>query len=626
MHEYKSRYITVNNSKKYKTKKEDIHVGDIWKVNFPSAIKKHIKKNGDSRICIEHSCLVLEITDDEKCINIVEITHHESDYKILIKDKYEVNCNTVAILKPYHFRKFEDHIDEKGEDFNKVIKMCLKAKEDGKLQRLTQEEYEGDRTTMDLALLEESPTDLRILMSEDDIYCNYKNWLLKKSHVIFVIGLSGSGKSTLARKLRDQYKCKLTYTDTLAFAIAGHKRAIEKGYANDRWLKENDEMLYKYLKEKNIDPLFLSDYKFDITKARPTRDPAAEEIIQKEMDKYIHWLCFEQKERVIIEGGHGAVTIARHEQLYKKMPIVIKGTSVVKSMIRRTIRDADEPKDLILRPYILIKQYAKMVPEMNRARAVVLDDEDNEIMYMKEETALNEAANPDKVPTGIKNFREFCQKIHNCSMVMRWFIKNKIRWPEPPKGGDGNDNPFHWPDDLIKTKEGNCFDQTIFMHYFCKKHRIGHRMFIISWETDSGNMTGHAVPIYEKGGYIWTWLYLGPGNGLIGGPFRDYDEAKRVLDNYFLIGINKALRAPTTPYSSYLTEDEVAIFDRYYGDHSITQKEYVTMNYGQNLKSTHMFKIRMGGHAIYNPIFDLLRTINVLKEVYKLMYNRSKEE
>ena len=229
----------------------------------------------------------------------------------------------------------------------------------------------------------EASTDTRLLISQDDIYINFNDWKTKKSNVLFVIGLSGSGKSTLSNKMAEKYHAYRTETDTIAFKIAGKIRAVDRGHGTWEWIENADPMVAKYLRAKHLDPMFLSDPRFDVSKTKPTRDKESEEIIQQEVDKYIYWLCYEQKERVVIEGGHGAVCITRHEEMYRKMPIIIKGTSIAKSMLRRTIRDADEPRDLILRPFILLKQYSKMVPEMNRVRAIVLKD--NDIEYIKED-------------------------------------------------------------------------------------------------------------------------------------------------------------------------------------------------------------------------------------------------
>lgn len=377
-------FIPVKKVKRSKYTKDDIKIGDVWKVNFPSSYKGHIMKNGDSKYCTYHPCLVIGINDDERCIEVVEITHRKSDHKEVIEGTdLEVEYKTVARLKPNHFRVKIDNIEPTSERYMKIIKKIEEAKDDGALDILTQEQT------------------------------------------------------------------------ILEYMIQEAKKMTVKG----------------------------------------------------------------------------------------KVPVC-------------------------------------------------------------------------------KDFKEFCSKISDASMSMKWFIKNNIQWPK----GEANKYPFHWPDDLIRDKIGNCFDQSIFMHYFLKKKRVPHKLFLISWVGDSGNATGHILPVYEKKGYVWIWLYLYPGYGLIGGPFRDYDDAKKTLDQFFLVSVNKALGSPSTPYSSYLDEEDTSKFDNYYGNTDITQEDYIMMNHGYNLKSSHMFRINIAGHSIYNPIFDLLRTIDVLKELYRLFKTQDKVE
>ena len=634
-----------------------------------------------------------------------------------------------------------------------------------------------------------------IVFSEDDIYVNWEKWVSGESHVLFVIGLSGSGKSTLAKKMANEYDANYIEIDVIAFKIVGQK-SIERGYNTIDHIQKDDPFLWKYMKEKHIKPDFMSHLSTDPDTFRHTDEE--EEFKRQEVDKYIHWLCFEQKERVVIEGGHAGVTITRHPEIYKDLPIIFKGTSLTKSVFRRMIRAGKEGK--VYSPIrwinIIRTQYLdKMLPEVNAARRAVLsgrddiimvkesgsvkgmvfkrspDGIDNPIVYrngkmyrpraeilildendnvlLRKRTDLNQYGtmynlpgggfdNPNetpedvcireaseevriipkdvvfsniiyiseygdripewhkvklwpigivyvgsisyvcvgrygkrytkyikkidrqdyideyqfydynkirhllrpehiealesykinqvhegvtsfgtmdidisdrnqhnykskkiKVPNGIKNFKEFCQKIPNPVVALAWFIKNKIKWT--PNGGDNN-HVFQWPDYLISQKMGNCFDQTIFMHYYCQKKHIEHKMFLITWIGDNGNGSGHAVPMYKKGDYVYIWLYLRPGVGQIGGPFRSWDEAQDTLNYYFSVAINRIFHTPTTPYSSFLSDEDLRNFDQYYNNRKITQTEYITMGLGSNMRSSHMFKLKYKGFMFPNPV------------------------
>lgn len=238
----------------------------------------------------------------------------------------------------------------------------------------------------------------------------------------------------------------------------------------------------------------------------------------------------------------------------------------------------------------------------------------------REKTIHNQKKKLDlrKIPTNIKDFKEFLQKIKTPEMVMKWFLKVKVRWT--PHGGS-NDHPFQWPDWLIKQKMGNCFDQSIFLHYFCRAKHIEHKMYLVTWIGDNGQGTGHAVPLYKKGNYVYIFTYLNPKMGFIAGPFRSWGEAKGVLDKYFLMHINQFFKSPSTPYSSYLSDDDMLNFDKYYNNRKITQTEYIIEGLGKNMRSSHMFKIKAKGFAFPNPILPAYDFIVTVFSIIATIYN-----
>ena len=76
-----------------------------------------------------------------------------------------------------------------------------------------------------------------------------------------------------------------------------------------------------------------------------------------------------------------------------------------------------------------------------------------------------------------KSFKELCKTIHNHYELMEWYKFNNIKWPND-KGKDPNDKPFEWPDYIIKSKVGLCWDHAIFSYYWCKNHNIKPYMVI----------------------------------------------------------------------------------------------------------------------------------------------------
>ena len=489
-----------------------------------------------------------------------------------------------------------------------------------------------------------------IFFSENDIYFNWDKWLTGESHILFVDGLSGSGKSTLAKKLANQYDAEYVEIDVIAFKIVGQK-AVDRGHCNYDYIRDQDPFLWKYMKFKHIPPDFLAHLSIDDQFRHTDKE---EEYKREEIDKYIHWLCFEQKEKVVIEGGHAGVTITRHPENYENFPIVFKGTSLSKSVLRRMIRAGKKGK--FYTPWrwfsiIKIQYFGYMWPEVNEARKKILDGQEDKMIYVKEyytiddmvqfmeecrqwiedkftpkppkkpvnegsmkfgtidldigkekDTLHHKAKDKTKVPGGIKDFKDFCQKIKDPFMSMRWFIKNKIKWT--PNGGS-NDHPFQWPDWLIKQKMGNCFDQTIFMHYYCLKKRIEHKMFLITWIADNGQGSGHAVPVFKKGNYCYIWFYLRPGVGHVAGPFRNWDECQKMMNQYFLFYMNRCFGSPCDVYSSYLDEHDMKEFDQYYGDRKILQSEYIMEGLGKHMRSSHMLKIKANGFTFPNPALPI---------------------
>lgn len=452
----------------------------------------------------------------------------------------------------------------------------------------------------EISITETKDTDNRIFVSEDDIYLNYDKWITGKSHVLLVNGLSASGKSTLAKKIAakdDALYCEL---DILTFSIVGAEREA-RGNCTMEHIQSRNPLLAKWMKETHKDPRMFADIKCDpITFTHPPEDEARK---QRAVDEFLEWICFKQEKKCVIEGGHLGITIANNPDKYRDFPMIFKGTSLSKSIIRRIRRNGKSPKWFLTCFFMLYSQYSKMFPEVNATRMAMLKNRDpDEIIKVKEDTSLIEE---DGWKASIKNFNQFCQQIKKPNDVMKWFKKNKVQWNK-----HGNDEPFHWPDDLIREKTGNCFDQTLFMHYFCRKKRLENRIFLISWQSRvTGASTGHAVPVYRQGKYVYTFIYLSKGNGVIGGPFEDFTEAQEVLNKFFQVYVNKMFKTPVYVYSSYLDENDTKRFDQYYGNKEITQTDYITMNHGANMRSSHLYKMNLKGFSFWNPIlpvFDLL--------------------
>lgn len=212
-----------------------------------------------------------------------------------------------------------------------------------------------------------------IIFSDNDTYINYDKWKSGECKTCLITALSGSGKSTLAKKIAEQFNAYYVEIDIISFGIG----ILKAHNANWEYIKEHDKYLYKYLKEKNLPPTVMLKYK-------NYQDLKKSNII----DKYIYWLCFERDDvdinTVVVEGGDVAIALYHIKEL-SNLPIIIKGTSLAKSILRRMQRTI-ETKDNGLYKVIVnifdgtyITQYKKMYPEVNSARKAIMNQEYDEI-------------------------------------------------------------------------------------------------------------------------------------------------------------------------------------------------------------------------------------------------------
>lgn len=211
----------------------------------------------------------------------------------------------------------------------------------------------------------------------------------------------------------------------------------------------------------------------------------------------------------------------------------------------------------------------------------------NEVIRKKDEDEIvfeKMTRDNDLLKVDVKSFEQFCELYKTPEDAMQWFIYNKIEWTS------GNKEIIRWPDILIKEKKGNCFDQSVFMHFFFKKKKIEHRLALFTIRVENGNYAGHIFPLFKRGKYYYAWLYLSPGKGTITGPFRDWYEGARLVTDYCKILIGTKFESPVNNDYEYSVQDydETCLLDKY-KDQDIIQKDYFYMNGGNNLWSTHFY-------------------------------------
>lgn len=200
------------------------------------------------------------------------------------------------------------------------------------------------------------PTDeyqVNRFISGQDVYVNYDKWTSGKINKLFIIGLSGSGKSTLGNRLAEQFNCDVVHTDRFRGNV----------HYSDEDLYKIDPVVYRY-----FDTVWKGGLKrrFDV-KTMPKDQRTLE------FKKFIYWVL-EQNDTIIIEGAVEKLLI--NDPKLQEYPIVFKGTSMAKSMIRMVRRELFEKPTFEGAPisWILkfITRYADMRDLNNQARDSVM--------------------------------------------------------------------------------------------------------------------------------------------------------------------------------------------------------------------------------------------------------------
>ena len=120
-------------------------------------------------------------------------------------------------------------------------------------------------------------------------------------------------------------------------------------------------------------------------------------------------------------------------------------------------------------------------------------DEINWVIYMI--FRLNEEILTEKdFKRNYKNFDEFCDHFDDVEDVMTWYKYNNVQWPEDEDEEDPNNRPFSWPDDIVRTKIGLCWDHAVFFYYFCRRKNIPARMY---------RYAIYGEPIWYNNNRIW---------------------------------------------------------------------------------------------------------------------------
>jgi GNAT superfamily N-acetyltransferase len=181
-------------------------------------------------------------------------------------------------------------------------------------------------------------------------------------------------------------------------------------------------------------------------------------------------------------------------------------------------------------------------------------------------TVVGESSSVMEAYSPYGTFDELCEKIRTPKQLMNWFVKSKVHWPA---NRVGNSKMFVWPEKLIKTRTGNCYDIALFVHYWAEAVGIENFIGLMSW-VEVGNRVpeeslGHAVTILkdeDEKYYIFDYY---PGKYGLRGPYKTPTEALTYIANMANARASIMLDATTIPVSSIIPPSEMAYYDEIYG-------------------------------------------------------------
>jgi len=197
-----------------------------------------------------------------------------------------------------------------------------------------------------------------ILFNKEDITINFDRWRKgTNNNILFVTGLSGSGKTTLSREFKEKYNACVLEID-----------GINHGYDSSK------KGILNKIKEK------LPEYKSAVESK--WKDKSKEQIIEKDgkikllslVTRYAIEIMHEDKETLYILDG---IQIFKwlNPEYFKDKPVIIKGTSMLKSFMRRYTQKKDPGDPYEIKLFEYLSWFIKGEKELNKFKKEVLKEE-----------------------------------------------------------------------------------------------------------------------------------------------------------------------------------------------------------------------------------------------------------
>ena len=248
-----------------------------------------------------------------------------------------------------------------------------------------------------------------IVFSKDDVYKNFDKFESGESNILLVTGLTGSGKSTIGKEIASKYKAEWIELDILdpncGIALQGLDIIKEAGEVFYDYFMSHKDIYEKYnnkeLKGKDLS-LFVDDF-----------------------IKYCFSWCKKHNDKKFVIEGIQIFDYYTYYNLKVEYPIIIKGTSVLKSFIRKIKREEWTVKNVLLSgPKCL-----KMMVSNDKDIKSLIDSlnesyENNDISY-DSYIKINESVKNKRVNDKGENVPEKCTK---CCSDIKVFLKGEPVW------------------------------------------------------------------------------------------------------------------------------------------------------------------------------------------------------
>lgn len=187
------------------------------------------------------------------------------------------------------------------------------------------------------------------IRSKDDIYINFDEWQPKKGkNLLYVTGLSGSGKSTLAEEFETKY-------NAISFGLD--------------WIINNRELTKRtrsdVQKNEPIGTLMIYDYFKKPENRGPDKLYGHEQLdFFNQHLEYLKKYIYDHPDTLfVIEGIQITDTIKPNKI---NVPMVIKNTSMIKSMYRNIRRDGPVPMNKNVNIIKMLKWYIHAEKELSK--------------------------------------------------------------------------------------------------------------------------------------------------------------------------------------------------------------------------------------------------------------------